>query len=123
MTPIAIIEAIATLLWVYAGLTLIAWADHLRRTDRQAHIPHVVELIANLVPAMIALLLVVIAGAMIGLPSVVVIIAVLFPAGLAYGLHMSLNDIRETATAGRELARIGGAFALGSLVIWYRQLA
>jgi hypothetical protein len=123
MTPIAIVEGVATLLWVYAGLTLIAWFDHLRRTDRQAHVPHVVELIANLVPAMIALLLVVMAGAMIGLPSVVVIIAVLFPAGLAYGLHMSLNDIRETATPGRELARIGGAFVLAALVIWSRQIA
>jgi hypothetical protein len=123
MTPIAIVEAIATLLWVYAGLTLVAWADHLRRTDRQAHVPHVVELLANLVPAMIALLVVVMAGAVIGLPSVVVIIAVLFPAGLAFGLHLSLNDIRSETTPARELARIGAALALGAAVIWVRQIA
>jgi hypothetical protein len=123
MTPIAIIEAVATLLWCYAGVTFLAWAGHLRRTEHRTRVTHVFDLVANLVPAMIALLLVVLAGAMIGLPSVVVIIAVLFPAGLAFGLHMSLNEIREEASITREVARIALAFVIGAGVIWYRQAA
>jgi hypothetical protein len=122
MTPIAVIEGIATLLWTYAGLTLLAWAGHLRRAEERARVTHVFDLVANLVPAMIALLLVVLAGAMIGLPSVVVIIAVLFPAGLAFGAQMSLNEIREETTLPRELVRIGLAFAIGAAVIWWRQI-
>ncbi len=123
MTPLAVIEAIATLLWVYAGLTFIAWARHLIRSEKRFHIPHVADLLGNLVPAMIALVVVVMAGAMIGLPSVVVIIAVLFPAGLAFGLHMSLNDIREDASYRAELIRIILALLIGAGVIYVRQIA
>ena len=125
ITPIAIVEAVASLLWVYAGLTFLAWADYLRRSARQAHVAHVFELITQLVPAMIALLLVVIAGAVIGLPSVVVFIAVLFPAGLCYGSHMALADIRgdRGAATAQDFARAGLAVALAVLVIWRRQIA
>lgn len=123
MTPIAVIEAVATLLWSYAAVSFVAWAGHLSRAEQRARVTHVFDLVANLVPAMIALLIVVLAGAMIGLPSVVVIIAVLFPAGLAFGLHMSLNEIREEAALPRELARIGLAFTIGAAVIWWRQLS
>lgn len=123
MTPIAVIEAVATLLWSYAAVTFAAWAGHLRRADRRVRVTHVFDLVANLVPAMITLLLVVLVGAVIGLPSVVVIIAVLFPAGLAFGIHMSLNEIREGATLTGELGRIALAFAIGAAVIWARQVA
>ncbi|MBF9058872.1 hypothetical protein HKCCSP123_06715 [Rhodobacterales bacterium HKCCSP123] len=123
MTPIAVIEAVATLLWSYAAVTFLAWAGHLRRAGHRTRVTHVFDLVANLVPAMIALLLVVLAGAVIGLPSVVVIIAVLFPAGLAFGLHMSLNEIRDQVTFPRELARIGLALTIGAAVIWGRQIA
>jgi len=121
VSPIAIIEMVATLLWCYAGVSFIVWVGHLRRSDKRRHIPHVTDLIANLVPAMIALVAVVIAGAMLGFPTVVVVIAVLFPAGLAFGVHMSLNDIREDTTARAELLRIGLAFAIGAAVIFWRQ--
>ena len=123
MTPIAVIEAVATLLWVYAGITGLVWFWHLLRSEHRMRVPHSIDLIANLVPAMIVLLIVVLAGAMIGLPSVVVVIAVLFPAGLALGLHMALNDIRDGTGWPRELGRIGVAIAIGAGVIWWRQVA
>jgi hypothetical protein len=123
MSTLAIVEAIATLLWCYAGVTFVVWAGHLKRASRREHIPHVTDLLGNLVPAMITLLVVVIAGAMIGLPSVVVLIAILFPAGLAFGMHMSLNDIRPQASLRGELARIGLALALGAVIITLRQIA
>jgi paraquat-inducible protein A len=101
MTPIGWVEAVATLFWTYAGLAAIEWAARLSRRDRREHLPLVFEMIGHLVPAMIALLLVVLAGAFLGFPSVVVIIAVLFPAGLATGFHMGLNDLREATWRGR----------------------
>ena len=120
MTPIAIIEAIATVLWVYAGVGLVEWIRHVARSERRQHIPHMAELLGNLVPAMIALVVVVMAGALIGLPSVVVIIAILFPAGVAFGLHQSLNDLRETSWRyeGIKLAVI---LLIAAFVIWRRQ--
>ena len=47
----------------------------------------------------------------------------LFPAGLAFGLHMSLNDIRDEAALGPEVARIALAVLIGAAVIWWRQIA
>ena len=123
MTPIAIIEAIATLLWTYAGLALMEWAVFVARTERRHHIPHTMDLLGNLVPAMIMLIVVVMAGAMIGLPSVVVLIAVLFPAGLAFGLHVSLNDLRDQASYRIELGRILSTFVVAAGIIYVRQIA
>lgn len=123
MTPLAVIEAVATLFWVYAGLALMEWAVLVARSERRQHIPHVTDLIANLVPAMIMLVLVVLAGAMIGLPSVVVLIAVLFPAGLAFGLHMSLNDLRHHVQFRTELGRFVTTFLIAAGVIYVRQIA
>jgi hypothetical protein len=82
------------------------------RRDRREHLPLVFEMIGHLVPAMIALLLVVLAGAFLGFPSVVVIIAVLFPAGLATGFHMGLNDLREATWPG-EIARLALTALIG----------
>ncbi len=123
LSPIAVIEAIATLLWVYAGLTFLAWVNFVRRTDRRQHIPHAADLLGNLVPAMIMLVVVVLLGSFIGLPSVVVLIAVLFPAGLAFGLHMSLNDIRGEAHLSGEMVRFGLTAVIGAAVIYVRQFA
>jgi hypothetical protein len=122
MTPIGWVEAVATLFWTYAGLAAIEWAARLTRRDRREHLPLVFEMIGHLVPAMIALLLVVLAGAFLGFPSVVVIIAVLFPAGLATGFHMGLNDLREATWPG-EVARLALTALIGSGVIWARQFS
>ncbi|MEM7721562.1 MAG: hypothetical protein AAF376_04255 [Pseudomonadota bacterium] len=123
MTPLAVMEAIATVLWVYAGLALLEWGIRVARTDRRQHIGCVTDLLGNLVPAMITLVVIVMAGAVIGLPSVVVIIAVLFPAGLAFGAHMSLNDLREVADLRVELGRLAVTAALAAGVIYVRQVA
>jgi hypothetical protein len=123
MTPLAVLEAVATVLWVYAGLALIEWFLRVAKMGKRHHIPSVVDLLGNLVPAMIALVVVVMAGALIGLPSVVAIIAVLFPAGLAFGAHMALNDIRDTADPRVETGRLLLTLGLAGGVIYVRQFS
>ncbi len=120
MTPLAVMEAIATVLWVYAIVAGLEWLWRVARTERRHHIPHVTDLLGNLVPVMIALIVVVMAGAMIGLPSVVVIIAVLFPAGLAFGVHQSLNELRE-ATWRAEAIKLSVILLIAGFTIWRRQ--
>ncbi|AHM04818.1 hypothetical protein roselon_02497 [Roseibacterium elongatum DSM 19469] len=122
LDPIAIVEAIATVFWTYAAIGAGEWLWRVRRTEASSHIPHVTDLIANLVPAMIALVVIVLAGAFFGLPTVVVVIAVLFPAGLAFGVHMSLNDLRDTAHWQGEVLRLALVLIVAAVVIWYRQL-
>lgn len=125
MSPLAVTGAVATLLWSYAGVCFIAWVRQLSRTGHRLRAGRVIDLVANLVPAVVTLVVVLLAGALIGLPAVVGIIAVLFPAALAFGLHMSLNEIRvgQGTTWQDELARLGLAFAVGAAVIWWRQSA
>lgn len=121
---IAVIEALATVLWTYAGLSFIAWARHTVNQHKSTHVAAVVELLFHLVPAMIGLVLLVLVGAFIGLPSVVAFIALLFPAGLAYGTHMALTEARDGDDAGGapHLPRAALAVLLACAIIIYRQL-
>ncbi|MDG4650018.1 hypothetical protein P6F26_16345 [Roseibacterium sp. SDUM158017] len=120
VTPIALVEAVATLLWTYAGLAAIEWIARASRLDRGRHVPVFVELAGHLVPAMITLLVVVLLGAFLGFPTVVVVIAILFPAGLAVGVHMGLNDLREATWPG-EAVRFALTAAIGGGIVWMRQ--
>lgn len=119
MTALSLIEAAATLLWTYAALTSLAWANALRTLEKSAHIPAVTELLSHLVPAMLALVLTVLFGAFIGLPSVVALIALLFPAGLSYGTHMALSELSDTRLG----PRLAATLALSLAIITYRQIA
>jgi hypothetical protein len=120
MTPIALVEAAATLFWTYAGLAAAEWFTRLARKERREHLALVFEMIGHLVPAMITLLVVVLAGAFFGFPTVVVIIAVLFPAGLAVGFQMGLNDLRDATWQG-EFTRLTLTALIGGAIIWARQ--
>jgi len=120
MTPIAIIEVIATLLWCYAGTALADWGLRTARLERRQHVPAVADLLSHLVPAMILLVLTVLAGAFIGLPSVVAFIALLFPAGLAYGSHMALHEMEPPPTRQQSLTRAAVALVLAGFVIAVR---
>lgn len=120
MTPLAIIEALATVLWTYAALTFAAWALHVVRQDKGAHVAAVADLLGHLVPAMIGLVLTVLVGAFIGLPSVVALIALLFPAGLAYGVHTALSEARDSM--GHITTRVAAAIGLATIIIAYRQV-
>ncbi len=119
-SPIALIEALATGLWTYTALTLLAWINLTRRLPRGAHVAAVVDLLGHLVPAMIALVAVVLIGALAGLPSVVALIALLFPAGTAYGTHMALGDATEASASA--LPRIAATLVIAAGVIAWRHL-
>ena len=122
---IAFIEGIATLFWIYAALVFVAWGVRVARLDRGDHIPHVVDALGRLVPTMIVLVGVVMIGAFVGLPSVVVFISVLFPAGLAIGLHGALQDVQAGGeiTTPSMVLRLGLTAGLGAMVIYVRQIA
>lgn len=120
MTPIALIEAIATLLWVYSALTFVAWVLRVRALPKGAHVATAAELAFHVLPAMIGLVAVVLIGALIGLPSVVAFIAILFPAGTAYGTHMALTELRDAPTGRKDLPRVAAAFAIAAALIVLR---
>ncbi len=122
LSPIALIEALATALWVYAALAFAHWLIRTARLDRRQHIPALTDLLGHLVPAMILLVLTVLIGALVGLPSVVAFIALLFPAGLAYGTHMALHELDPPPTPPQTIARTAAALLLAALIIAQRQI-
>jgi hypothetical protein len=122
MTPLAMIEAIATALWAYMGVMLVIWIRHWVRASRQNHIPIAMDLLLNLVPAMAILVGVILVGSVVGLPSVVALIAILFPMGLCYGLYTSLADLEASTThIPQHVRRIGLSLGIAIVVIYVRQ--
>lgn len=121
MTPIALIEAAATLLWTYTALTFGAWTLQVARRGQTSHVAAVAELLSHLVPAMIGLVILVLVGAFIGLPSVVAFIALLFPAGTAYGTHMALTELRDAPLGRADAPRIALTLVIAAAIIGVRQ--
>ncbi|WP_224814432.1 hypothetical protein [Hasllibacter sp. MH4015] len=119
-TPIAMIEALATLLWVFACLSGVAWLRRLWQLEPNRHVAAVTELLGNLVPVMILLVVIVLIGALVGLPSVVALIAVIFPAGLAYGIQATLSDLNDTRAF--PILRVALTLLIGAAVILLRQV-
>jgi len=120
MTLLQGAETLAAILWCYAGLNLLAWLNATRKLERRGHIPAITDLLSHLVPAMLLLVVLVLFGALFGLVSTVVLIAVVFPGGLAIGGHMALAELTEREAVRDHLPRMGAAMLLGLAVTLYR---
>ncbi len=118
---IRLIVLAATILWSYAAVVGAEWARMLWRSERREHVTLVFDLVTGLLPAAAAYVLLVLAGHVLGLPSVVVFLAVVVPGGLVYAFRASLVDRGRTG-ARREQGRLLIALALAVAVVATRGL-
>lgn len=118
---IRLIVLAATILWSYAAVVGAEWARMLWRSERREHVTLVFDLVTGLLPAAAAYVLLVLAGHVLGLPSVVVFLAVVVPGGLVYAFRASLVD-RGLTGARREQGRLLIALALAVAVVATRGL-
>jgi hypothetical protein len=118
---IRLIVLAATTLWSYAAVVGVEWARMLWRSERREHVTLVFDLVTGLLPAAAAYVLLVLAGHVLGLPSVVVFLAVVVPGGLVYAFRASLVDGGLTG-ARREQGRLLIALALAVAVVATRGL-
>ncbi len=118
---IRLIVLAATILWSYAAVIGAEWARMLWRSERREHVTLVFDLVTGLLPAAAAYVLLVLAGHVLGLPSVVVFLAVVVPGGLVYAFRASLVD-RGLTGARREQGRLLIALALAVAVVATRGL-
>lgn len=118
MTAVLVIKFCALLLWCYAAVLAVAWFRAVRAEDTTRHVGHVISLLGVFVPLSCLLVIVVFLGAMLGLPSVVALLAVLVPAGLVVGLQLEVN--RLTVSNERvEMLRLGLTLCLAlSVIVW-----
>lgn len=119
-TLIRIVEIIATILWCHAALLALEWLGTLRRASQNDKVGHVVSLLGAFVPVVVTYITVVLVGAVIGLPSMVVFLALIVPGGLVFGLRMELSDETQPTWA-REQHRFIFTIVLVCLVIGYQQ--
>lgn len=123
MNPaIATIEAIATVLWVWAIMLGFLWFRAVGRRAKNEHVENFVALMGVLVPVIAAIMALIFAGAFLGLPSVVVFIAMVVPAGLTIALQLEVTRLEPTDLR-REASRIGFVLVVAVPVIWVRQFA
>jgi len=119
-TLIRIVEIIATILWCHAALLALERIGTLRRAAQNEKAGHVVSLLGAFVPVVVTYITVVLVGAVIGLPSMVVFLALIVPGGLVFGLRMELSDEAQPTWA-REQRRFIFTIVLVCLVIGYQQ--
>ncbi len=118
---IRLIVLAATILWSYAAVVGAEWARMLWRSERREHVTLVFDLVTGLLPAAAAYVLLVLAGHVLGMPSVVVFLAVVVPGGLVYAFRAALVD-RGLTGARREQGRLLIALALAVAVVATRGL-
>lgn len=119
ITAVLIIKFCSLLLWCYAIVLSVAWFRAVGADDKRTHVGHFLGLMGVFVPLSCVLVFVVFLGAMLGLPSVVAILAVLVPAGLVVGLQLEIS--RLTASSERvEILRLGITLGMTLAVLAWR---
>ncbi|HBG99923.1 MAG: hypothetical protein JKP98_24980 [Rhodobacteraceae bacterium] len=122
MIPVAIAEALATLLWCYAGVLLIVWIRRTAEMGERFHVGMTALLFGSLVPVIGVFLLLLIGAAVLGLPWLARAAPLLLPAGLALSLQTELADVEtphEAAHLGRLLIAAFAAMALIGAAAWW----
>lgn len=118
MTPIVLVESVATLLWAYALVLAVSWFRAVARDDRKAHVGHFVSLMGAMVPFSASVIALVFIGGTLGLPSVVVFLAVLLPAGLVTALQLEVSRMTGPRLDW-EARRVAFGLCLGvALIVW-----
>ncbi len=120
MSPLAIVKLTATLLWCHAGVLAVAWFRQVARTDKRFHVGHFVALMGEMVPMAAGAILLIFGGAILGLPSVVVFLAVVLPAGLVLALATEVDRLTEPPDAGVETRRLAATLGLAVLAVAWR---
>ena len=74
-TAISLVVFLASILWCHAAVLAWEWLGTLRRASQNDKVGHVVSLLGAFVPVVVTYITVVLVGAVIGLPSMVVFLA------------------------------------------------
>ncbi|MCV6596432.1 MAG: hypothetical protein OIF40_05025 [Mangrovicoccus sp.] len=119
MSAILIVKFCSLMLWCYAAVLTVAWFRAVGAEDQKTHVGHFVGLMGVFVPLSSLLVFSVFAGAMLGLPSIIPILAVVLPAGLVIGLQLEVSRICLSSER-MELIRLGCTLCLTMAVLAWR---
>jgi hypothetical protein len=108
------ITTLATLLWCYNLVLTIAWFRAVGALDRRQHVGNFVGLMGVFVPGMALTVLVVLFGAIVGVPQIVIAIALLFPGAVTVGLQLEVSRLAPGGMRG-DAQRLALAVGLAAL--------
>ncbi|MEM9392536.1 MAG: hypothetical protein AAGA38_01665 [Pseudomonadota bacterium] len=114
---VTVMKFASVLLWSYALVLLVAWLRAVAADDPKTHIAHFVDLMAALVPLSCAVVIIVMLGAVVGLPSVVGLLFVALPAGFVWILAMDVRRVEQSGARGPESLRLAATLCLAFGVI------
>ncbi|MDJ0995432.1 MAG: hypothetical protein QNI90_17780 [Dinoroseobacter sp.] len=114
---VTVMKFASLLMWSYAAILLVCWVRAVGAQDRKTHIGFFVELMAALVPLSCAAVVLVMLGAVIGLPSVVGVLFVMLPAGVVVSLGIEVRRIEHGASDRLESLRLAASLCLAFSVI------
>jgi hypothetical protein len=93
MTPILALMALSNFFWAYAIVLTAIWIRAVGRTDRRDHVGHFVNLMGGLIPGIVSVFALLFLGGVLGLPWMIALILLAFPAGIAIGLHLEVGRL------------------------------
>ena len=116
MTLIESVTTLATLLWFYILVLAVAWVRLVGGRDRREHVGHFVGLMGVFVPGVSLTVFAVLMGGLLGLPQVVVALALLLPGAIALGLQLEVARLGPTDLR-TDAMRLTAAVALSALYL------
>ncbi|MEL7106000.1 MAG: hypothetical protein AAGM21_08765 [Pseudomonadota bacterium] len=90
MTSLEALLVLGNFAWAYVIVLTYVWFRAVAQTDLRDHIGHFVGLMGVFVPGVSMVLMILLAGAMFGLPWLIAILVLAFPASIAAGLHLEV---------------------------------
>lgn len=116
MTLVTAITTLATLLWCYNLVMTLAWFRAVGATDRREHVGHFVGLMGVFVPGIALTVATVLLGAVLGVPQVVIALALLFPGAVCIGLQLEVARLTGP-DGGADARRLAAAVLLAALYL------
>ncbi|MEL6206142.1 MAG: hypothetical protein AAFR47_12660 [Pseudomonadota bacterium] len=93
MSLITAISTLATLLWFYILVLTVVWFRAVGALDRRDHVGQFVGLMGVFVPGIALTVSTLLVGAMLGVPYVVIAIALLLPGAVVTGLQLEVSRL------------------------------
>lgn len=118
MSLITAVTTLATLLWCYILVLAVVWFRAVGALDRREHVGNFVALMGVFVPGIALTVAVVMVGALIGIPQVVVALALLFPGAVVTGLQLEVARLIPPDMV-TDAQRLGVAVALAAFYLTF----
>lgn len=95
MTALQALLALSNFCWAYALVLVVVWFRAVARTDMRDHVGHFVGLMGVFVPGVSLVVITLLLAGALGLPVLIALLVLAFPAAIATGLHLEVAKLTD----------------------------